>query len=139
MSRWILDTDSLTLLYYGNAPLQRKVQEFSPDVCVTVISVEEQLTGWYSLLRQKHTPAQLAMVYGRLTQTLTFLKDFTVLNFDEASIHRYQGLQTLKLNVGKPDLRIAAIALEHSATVISRNGRDFGRVPGVNWEDWSAA
>jgi predicted nucleic acid-binding protein len=32
----------------------------------------------------------------------------------------------------------AAIALEHRATVATRNLRDFGRVPGLVIQDWTA-
>jgi tRNA(fMet)-specific endonuclease VapC len=43
----------------------------------------------------------------------------------------------MKLNVGRMDLRIGAIALEHGATVVTRNLRDFRRIPNLTAEDWS--
>ena len=54
-----------------------------------------------------------------------------------ASIARHRSLLSAKLNIGKMDLRIAAIALESAATVVTRNIRDFSRVPGLKVEDWS--
>jgi predicted nucleic acid-binding protein len=43
-----------------------------------------------------------------------------------------------KAQRGSYDLRIAAIALELGATVVTRNLRDFNRIPGPTCEDWSA-
>ena len=43
----------------------------------------------------------------------------------------------LKLNVRKMDLRIAAIVLEHRGVLVSRNLRDFQRIPNLLVEDWS--
>jgi tRNA(fMet)-specific endonuclease VapC len=50
---------------------------------------------------------------------------------------RYDGLRTQKLNVGANDLKIAAIALELGLTVVTRNQRDYDRVPALVTEDWS--
>ncbi len=34
------------------------------------------------------------------------------------------------------DLRIAAIAIEHAATLVTRNRRDFERIDELAIEDW---
>ena len=59
------------------------------------------------------------------------------LNFTEAAMIRYDGLRTQKLNVGANDLKIAAIALEHGLIVVTRNQRDYDRVPALVTENWS--
>jgi len=35
------------------------------------------------------------------------------------------------------DLKIAAIAIANDATLLSRNLRDFGKVPDLRVEDWT--
>ena len=55
----------------------------------------------------------------------------------QAAIARFDGLAKLKLGVKKNDLRIAAIALEVGGIIVTRNLRDFQRVPGLNCEDWT--
>ncbi len=53
------------------------------------------------------------------------------------ALAEYDRLVGLKLNVKRNDLRIAAVALHAGATVVTRNARDFGRVPGLIWQDWA--
>jgi predicted nucleic acid-binding protein len=38
---------------------------------------------------------------------------------------------------GHPRLLIASIALAEKARLSTRNGRDFGLVPGLTWENWA--
>jgi tRNA(fMet)-specific endonuclease VapC len=50
---------------------------------------------------------------------------------------QFESLASAKLNVRHIDLRIAAIAKDIGATVVTLNRRDFGRVPGLKIEDWT--
>ncbi len=106
-------------------------------MAITAITVEEQCSGWYALLRKATQPDRLARAYQRLADTIPFLAQFAILGFPESAQRRFDRLAALKLGVRKMDLRIAAIALEHGAIVATRNLRDFQRVPGLVVEDWS--
>lgn len=105
----------------------------------TLITVEEQLSGWYTLMRQLRSDSELERAYERLAQTVRFVGRLPILGFSQDAILTYRNLLTQKLNIGKMDLRIAAIALGCNATVITRNTRDFGRVPDLTIADWTHA
>ena len=138
MSLMLLDTDSLTLFQHGPSPLEERVIAAIPNgLGVTIISVQEQLVGWQAFLGRTKTDAQLAHVYQNLTNNVRTLSGMHIVTFSEAAIRRYNTLLAMKLNVGKMDLRIAAIALEEDATIITRNLRDFERVPGLRCENWA--
>jgi tRNA(fMet)-specific endonuclease VapC len=79
-----------------------------------------------------------ADVYLRLTTTVKTLSSLQILTYSVPAIERFGRLLAMKLNVGKKDLRIAAIALEAGATVVTRNERDFRRVPGLAVENWAS-
>lgn len=135
----ILDTNTITLLSHGAEPLSTKVRGYAPDeLGVAVITLREALDGWYALLNRAKTPEQIEAAYARMIKTFETLARFRLYNFTRFAVIRYEGLARQKLNVGGNDLRIAAIALEHRATVVSANLRDFGRVPGLPVEDWTA-
>ena len=102
-----------------------------------MFALEEQISGWYRALRQATQATDLARTYDRLTATVRFLSKLPIVSYDEPAILRARQLQSQKLNVRKADLSIAAIALEFHAIVVTRNLRDFSRVPGLVCEDWS--
>jgi tRNA(fMet)-specific endonuclease VapC len=101
------------------------------------VNVEEALGGWYALLRQARTNAEQARAASRLANAFMFLAQFPVYPLTEAALDRADQLAKSRLNVGKMDLKIAALALELGATVVANNRRDFGRVPGLVIEGWS--
>jgi tRNA(fMet)-specific endonuclease VapC len=138
MSLYVFDTGMLTLLQHQHSVVCTRAAQHPPtELAITVITVEEQLSGWYRRLRKARTPKEIAIAYQRLTESVTALAKVQVLTFSETAVYRYHHLLTLKLNVRKMDLRIAAIVLEHQAILISRNLRDFQRVSELQLEDWS--
>ncbi len=138
MSLYVLDTDVLTLLQDGDpAVIRNVVLHAADDLAVTVISVEEQLSGWYTQVRRAKRRDLLAGAYQRLATNVEHLASTTILPFPEPAILRYENLKTLRLNIGKQDLRIAAITLENSGILVTRNLRDFQRIPNLYVENWA--
>ena len=53
MSLYVLDTDILSLLQLNNPHVAKRVLSHSPDeLAVTIISVEEQVRGWFTVVRR---------------------------------------------------------------------------------------
>jgi len=138
MNLYVLDTDSLQLYQDGNPKVVSRVRAVAPgDRAISVVTVEEQLSGWYTQLRQAKDDERLAWAYRRLAVTVRSLARVQIVDFDESAIRRCEQLKKLKLKVRKMDLRIAATVLERDATLVTRNLRDFRQVPGLRIEDWS--
>jgi tRNA(fMet)-specific endonuclease VapC len=136
--QFILDTDVLTLIQEGHPEISGRFLQQPPEiVAITVLSVEEQLSGWYTQLRKAKEPERLAWAYRRLTETIRFLARLQVLTYDETAMDRFEVLRKQKIKIGRTDLGIAAIVLEHDATLVTENLRDFKQVPGLKIVSWS--
>jgi tRNA(fMet)-specific endonuclease VapC len=136
--RYVLDTDMLTLYEEGHPKVVGRVAAYSPeDLATTIITVEEQLSGWFTMLRRARNRQASAQIYRRLAETVTFLGRIPIISFTEEAMDRFETLRGMKLNVGGMDLRIAAIVLEDRAVLVTRNARDFRRVSGLVIEDCS--
>jgi tRNA(fMet)-specific endonuclease VapC len=59
------------------------------------------------------------------------------LPFDQQAADIFDPLRSSGVRVATMDLRIAAIALQHGFTLLTRNAVDFSRIPGLNSEDWT--
>jgi tRNA(fMet)-specific endonuclease VapC len=138
MSLYVLDTDTLQLFQDEDPNVVARVRAVAPaDLSTSVVCVEEQLSGWYTQLRQAKRPERLAWAYRRLAGTVRFLSRIQIVDFDEPAIHRCEELKKRKTKVRKMDLRIAATVLECDGVLVTRNVRDFQQVPGLRIEDWS--
>lgn len=136
---YILDTDHLSLIQSNHPNVVAAVKRHRrTDVLgLTTITIEEQFNGRIKKLRAARTPLETALASQAIADGVTLWASFALFSMSVNATTRFESLLKLKLNVGRMDLRIAAIALEANATVVSRNLRDFGRVPGLTVADWS--
>jgi tRNA(fMet)-specific endonuclease VapC len=138
MIHFIMDTDALTLFQEGHPGVCAEfLQRPADSVGITVLSVEEQLSGWYAQLRRAKRPERLAWAYRRLSESVQFLARLEILTYDEKAMQRFEQLRKQKIKIGRTDLRIAATVLEHGATLVTENMRDFKQGPGLKIVSWS--
>lgn len=137
---FVLDTDHMSLLQRGGAEgqrIRRRLRSIPPDdVAITVISYEEQTRGWFARLARAATPERQVFDYGEVK----LLRDYcsiAVLDFDNDAVAEFRRLRATKTRVGTMDLKIAAVVLANNAILLTRNMTDFGKVPGLQAEDWS--
>ena len=74
--------------------------------------------------------------YEAFHLTLIGIGAFTLLPYSAAAEALFQAMPPEVKRIGTQDCRIAAIAMVNDCTVITRNVRDFSRIPGVRCEDW---
>lgn len=139
----ILDTDHLSLLLRGHPNVVQQVTKFNPqEIAVTIVTVEEQLRGRLNAIQQASQPARyerMIEAYRGLQKTLDDIDSFIVVEFSQLAYTCYLDLLRQRIRIGTRDLRIAAIALSMNAIVVTRNQKDFSKVPRLAIEDWTVA
>jgi tRNA(fMet)-specific endonuclease VapC len=88
------------------------------------------------LARARSLPKQVE-AYRRLRSHLDNYRQIPVLDFDEVAADVYAELRRSRIRIGTMDLKIAAIVMSLDATLLTRNKRDFAKVPGLKVEDWT--
>lgn len=140
MSRWILDTDHVSLALQGHPLITAQIQQRDTEVVITVVTAQELFNGWVVRINDPRAATEIVQLYSRFLQMLNFLKGIQILNFDEAANRQYKQLllnSSLRKKRLQEDMKIAAIALSVNAVVVTRNQRDFSLVPNLHLEDWT--
>ena len=110
----------------------------SGTVGICPISIEETLRGRLAPLARGLKGTIHVQAYAHLVAAVELFYLFPIVPFDLASESLFQQLRASRLRVGTQDLKIAAIALTNKLTLLTRNRSDFGRIPGLGLDDWSA-
>jgi tRNA(fMet)-specific endonuclease VapC len=135
---YLLDTNACIALINNRAPLVRaRMQKaLAGDVKVLVSSVVA-FELWYGVAKSARPEAN-----ARLVETF-FAGPVSLLAFEPEDAKVAGRVRASLEAVGKPigayDLLIAGQALRHQLTLITANRREFGRVKGLDWEDWAKA
>ena len=136
----VLDTDHLSHFDEATAAgtrLRERLLASTEEPSATIVSAEEQLRGWLAQLHRIHADPHAAVpVYARLQRRLDFYANWTVLSWDTAAADLFRKLHSQGVRIGSMDLRIACITIVRGGTLLTRNSKDFSKVPGLRFDNW---
>jgi tRNA(fMet)-specific endonuclease VapC len=137
----VLDTDHLSIEDRDTVEafnLGRRLAAISPvEVFVTIITYEEQMRGWLAFSARAKTLAGQVRAFDKLGKHLSRFCEIPIVPFDDRAAEIFDRLRKSGIRIGTPDLRIASIVLANDAILLTRNVRDFERVPDLQFEDWT--
>lgn len=137
MNLYILDTDCLTLFQKNHPIITQRVKQVNPaQLATTAITMAEQLKGWLNVIH-KYNTEKLIAAYQGLEDSVKFYNTIEVISFDTVAYQVYQNLKQQKVRIGTQDLRIASIVIAQKGILVTRNSRDFEKVPNLKFEDWT--
>lgn len=131
--KYCLDTNIIVYVLKGTFPsLHRRLQMCVPrDIAIPEVVRAELLFG----ARKSNAPAR------NLQRVEAVLAPFALLPFAGEAVEHYAdiriNLEQKGIPIGPNDLLIAAITRASSCTLITRNVREFSRVPQLKVEDWT--
>lgn len=129
--KYALDTNTLIYYFKGMGQVaEHLLAQVPSDICIPTIVLYELETG----IAKSNSPQK------RREQLRALLEVVELLPFDENSSHRTAQLRaTLEQQgqmIGSLDMLIAGTALTAGCTLVTRNLKEFQRVPGLLVENW---
>jgi tRNA(fMet)-specific endonuclease VapC len=140
--KYLFDTDHVSILQrrsgreYANL-VARAAMCPPSDRGFSIVSFHEQVLGAHSFISRSRTASDTIRGYEYLFEILLAFSSAPVVPFDAAAASVYDDLRRQRVRIPTMDLRIAAIALSRGLILLTRNRRDFGKVPGLVTEDWT--
>ncbi|MBO3459519.1 type II toxin-antitoxin system VapC family toxin [Aetokthonos hydrillicola Thurmond2011] len=139
---WVLDTDHLSLFQREHPTVKQRINQINfTSTAITIVTLEEQMKGWLNVINKYNDqPSQskkLILAYKGLRDGVEYLNQIKLLDFDQSAYNCYQELVRQRIRIGTRDLRIAAITLSVDGILVTRNTKDFAKVPNLKIEDWT--
>ena len=128
---FVLDTNTLVYFFRGEGGVAARMLATPPSaVAVPTVVLYELETG----IAKSNDPSRRRGQLDQLLRAVALLP-FGVEEARAAALVRAQ-LEQAGTPIGPMDTLIAASALAHRGTLVTRNVREFGRVPGLSVQDW---
>ena len=135
------DTDVFSEILLGNDVYISRLSLIPSDQqAIPIIVAEEIFRGRLNVIRQAEaakSKISIDLAYQLFEETIRDLRRLQILSYTSEAETTYQRWRDASIRISTHDLRIAAICVVHGATLISRNRRDFERVPGLAVEFWN--
>ena len=133
---YLLDTNAcIALINHTSEPVRKrfsKAVESGEQVWVASVSLYEL---WHGVAKSVQTEA------NTLRLKMFLAGSVRVLEFGEDDARCAGEIRNSLERIGKPigayDLLIAGQALRHKLTLVTANAKEFGRIKGLAWQDWS--
>ena len=119
--KYLMVTNTVIDFFGNKLPVQATMFLESITPIISVITQIEVL-GWYN-----STPEDILALTD-------YLNEFNILSLDEATIFKTIEIRQ-NYRIKTPDAIVAATALVHGLTLISRNRSDFKNITGINLMD----
>lgn len=135
----VLDTNHITVLGYatpGSTALLQRLDASNEEAVTTIITLEEQMRGWLAAINKIKDVHKQICAYDRLRIRTDFLARWILLPWDEEAASRFVEFRKAGVRIATMDLKIACITLGHDATLLTRNTRDFQKIPGLKFANW---
>jgi tRNA(fMet)-specific endonuclease VapC len=140
--KYLLDTDHLSVLQKSTGRDYDCLSAWMAqipiaDFGISIVTVHEQFLGSHTYISRTRKPQDLVKGYEFMAKLVGNIKTIPVAPFDTAASILFESFQSQGVKVATMDLRIAAIASSRGLILLTRNSRDFMKVPGLTFEDWT--
>lgn len=132
---WLLDTNivSEAVRPQPHPMVLDNLARYQGELAIAAPVWHELRFGWLRMPEGQRRDA-----IGRFVQDVA--GRLPVLAYDASAARIHAELRAQRLQIGQPlpfvDGQIAAIAIAHGATLVTRNTKDFAGLPGLRMADW---
>ena len=129
----LIDTDILSMFFRGNRSITRQFESYIAEhqvIQISIVTYYEILSG----LRYRGADRQVSLF-------LSFVDQNLVLPLTQSSTAISANCYATLRQNGNPvddiDLLIAGVAIANDLVMVTHNQSHFGRIPGLECQDWS--